>query len=415
MGGGLIQLSAYGSQDIYLTGNPQITFFKSVYYRHTNFSMESVEVAFNGDPDFGQTVTCTIPKNGDLVHQIYLEVTLPQLDQNNTNGLGAAATYVSWVNSIGHALIKTVEIQIGNEVMDRHHGEWMDIYSNLTIPESKRLAFNNMIGRFSGPAVGPHFAESERTFFIPLQFWFCRNLANSIPLVALQHQDIKLKFSFRQLRELIKSDKEISSITSNSAAPTLSASLYVNYIYLDNKERRRFVSSDHEYLIEQVQYDGEESISLNASNFSANLSYSHPIKEIIWTITKEDNYAINYSSTGNDIFNHKPSSSEEFLTANLKFNGINRFNPRKPDYFKLVQPFEHHTYAPGDKYIYVYSFAMKPEENQPSGTCNMSMVDQASLNFTFPSSISASFIKIYAVNYNILRVVSGMSGLAFNN
>jgi len=415
MGGGLIQLSAYGSQDVYLTGNPQITFFKSVYYRHTNFSMESVEVGFNGDPDFGQTVTCTIPKNGDLVHQIYLEVTLPQLDQNNTDGSGNAATYVSWVNSIGHALIKNVEVQIGNEVVDKHYGEWLDIYSNLTVPESKRLAFNNMIGRFAGPAVGPHYAESERTFFIPLQFWFCRNIANAVPIVALQHQDIKLKFVFRQLRELIKSDKEITSITSSSATASLSATLYVNYIYLDNKERRKFVKGDHEYLIEQLQYDGEESISLNASNFSASLSYSHPIKEIIWTITKESNYNINYSSTGNDIFNYRPSIGQEFLTANFKFNGINRFNPRKPDYFKLVQPFEHHTYAPADKYIYVYSFALRPEEHQPSGTCNMSLLDQATIHFTFPSTISNSILRVYAINYNILRIVSGLSGLAFNN
>ena len=419
MGGGIIQLSAYGSQDVYLTGNPQITFFKSVYYRHTNFSMEAVEAAFGGEPDFGRTLSCTLPKSGDLLHKMYLEISVPALKQEGSE-------WATWTNGIAHALIKSIEIQIGGELVDKHYGEWLDIQSELTIPESKRLAFDNMIGKFDGLESGvPHYASAKRTFFVPLRFWFCKSIGDSLPIIALQHQDVKLNVTFRPINELVlfsPRNTETSVLNTDSQPVKLEASLYIDYIYLDINERKKFVQQNHEYLIEQLQYEGQESISINAEKFSTQLNFSHPVKEIIWTITQESNLAINYKD-GNRLLDYTPRKEDdinividdEFITANIKFNGMDRFTPRKPNYFKLVQPFEHHTRVPADKYIYCYSFAIKPEETQPSGSCNMSCLDQATLNLTFPSSIIPSIIKVYAINYNVLRIMSGMSGLAYVN
>jgi len=410
-----MQLSAYGSQDVYLTGNPQITFFKSVYYRHTNFSIEAVENSFGGEPGFGRTVSCTLSKNGDLVHRIYLEVTLPKLDQTISDG-SANSTYVGWVSSIGHALIRSVELQIGSEIVDKHYGEWLEIWSELSISESKRFAYKNMVGKLDAPSAGVQTnATNERTYFIPLPFWFCKRLGSALPLIALQHEDVKLNVSFRNVMDLIKSDVNVLNVTSGSVSPSIQCSVYVDYIYLDSQERRRFTENNHEYLIEQVQYAGEESISLNASKFVSTINFTHPVKELMWTITKDSDLRSNALS-GNNLFNFEPNSNTEFQTAELKFNGVNRFNPRKSKYFRIVQPFEAHSNTP-QNYIYVYSFAASPEDLQPSGTCNMSALDQCNLQLNFPSGVSlpASKIKIYGINYNILRIMSGMSGLAYTN
>ena len=273
-----------------------------------------------------------------------------------------------------------------------------------------------MVGKLDAPASSAKTnGLTAKTLFIPLNFWFCRRLGSALPLIALQHEDVKLNIKFRPILELVRSDKNILEVTSGSVEPTLSCSVFVDYIYLDNEERHRFTNKNHEYLIEQVQYTGEESISLNASRFTSTLNFSHPVKEIMWTICKDSNLEVK-AKDGNNLFNFDPTSGSEFETASLKFNGVNRFNPRKSKYFRIVQPYQSHTSTP-QNYIYVYSFAVNPEELQPSGTCNMSCLDQCTLQLDFPTGVTlpASKIKIYAVNYNILRIISGMSGLAYTN
>ena len=378
MGGGLMQLVAYGAQDIYLSGNPQITFFKVVYRRHTNFSMESIEQTFNGSADFGRKVTCTISRNGDLIHRIYLQAELPSAG-------------VEWA---GHKLIKSVEIEIGGQRIDKHYGDWLHIWNELSQTAGHELGYKAMVK--GSPSDDNNYDASganedmSNIVFVPLQFWFCRNPGLALPLIALQYHEVKINLEFGAAADVLDS----TFTTSGTEDHLKNASLFVDYIYLDTDERRRFAQVSHEYLIEQLQFTGDES-----ANNKIKLNFNHPVKELVW-VEKESEAGVGSYVTSYD-------------TAKLQLNGHERFAPRPAQYFQLVQPYQHHERVPVNSGINVYSFALKPEEHQPSGTCNMSRIDNATLNLTGVNS--ENVVKVFAVNYNVLRVMSGMGGLAYSN
>ena len=398
MGGGLMQLVAYGAQDIYLTGNPQITFFKVVYRRHTNFACESIEQTFNGSVDFNKRVTATISRNGDLIKDMFLEVELPVIN--------TAGEY--WSNGVGNAMIKKAEIEIGGQLIDRHYGEWMDIWTELSVPVGKKtVGYDLMVG--NSDVVDVTNGETKRRLYVPLQFWFCRNPGLALPLIALQYHEVKLNLELRPSSDL--------TIGTATAVNMDSCKLYVDYVYLDTDERRRFAQVSHEYLIEQVQFTGDESLTASASTKNVTLNYNHPVKELIWVhVTNENGSTTNkkwLTYTGTQTTNDF-NQDDSFKTAKLQLNGHDRHTVRNSDYFRLVQNYQHHTNVP-NKHIYSYSFALSPEEHQPSGTCNFSRIDNAVMQFTYEASAAASKIKMFAVNYNVLRIMSGMGGLAYSN
>ena len=271
-----MQLVAYGAQDIYLTGNPQITFFKVVYRRHTNFSMEAIEQTFSGSPDFGRKVYCTISRNGDLIHRVYLQVKLPAVT-------AATGEYHRWVNYVGHALIKNVEIEIGGQRIDKHYGDWLHIWNELSQTAGKQAGYQNMVGNVDAlyRPVGPEMSTPATTLFIPLQFWFCRNPGLALPLIALQYHEVKINLEFRTFAEL-------AGFKANPASGVTldGASLYVDYIYLDTDERRRFAQVSHEYLIEQLQFTGDESV--NQNSVKVKLNFNHPVKELVWVVQLDE-------------------------------------------------------------------------------------------------------------------------------
>ena len=424
MGGGLMQLVAYGAQDIYLTGNPQITFFKVVYRRHTNFAVESIEQTFNGTADFGKRVTATISRNGDLIQQMYLEVETPAI-----NGTTPTFTY-----GFGNALVKQAEIEIGGQLIDRQYGNWMNIWTELTTPEGKRAGYDDMVGNKAtgGSQTGSIDASSAARFYVPLQFWFNRNPGLALPLIALQYHEVKLNLELRPVSELINCSANDTTTTSG-----LGCKLYVDYIYLDTDERRRFAQVSHEYLIEQVQFTGAESIAAAATTKNVTLNFNHPVKELVWVHTNTANATASLT-TGNRWFNYAGCTStsddvDSFTSALLQLNGHDRFSVRYADYFRKVQNYEHHCRVPRvgreidgadnarQQYIYTYSFALSPEEHQPSGTCNFSRIDNAVLQLkygaesTFKAQDQNMNLYVYAVNYNVLRIMSGMGGLAYSN
>jgi hypothetical protein len=384
MGGGLMQLVAYGAQDIYLTGNPQITFFKVVYRRHTNFSMESIEQTFNGTAGLGKRVTATISRNGDLVNGMWLEV---------QTTIGTAVTDYGF----GNALVKTAELEIGGQLIDKHYGEWMNIWGELSTPAGKLAGYDLMVGNISG---GTGLTVTTHQLDVPLQFWFCRNPGLALPLIALQYHEVKLVLELRTETEL----------TLNNATSTValdSFKLWVDYVYLDTDERRRFAQISHEYLIEQVQFTGDESTTATASK-KINLNFNHPCKELVWVLKATADPAVDFNNS--------------FTTAKLQLNGHDRFAERRVEYFLNVQNYKHHTrvprYSAGTgaanlQKIYTYSFALQPEEHQPSGTCNFSRIDNAVL--TLNTVDVTGVCKVFAVNYNVLRIMSGMGGLAYSN
>ena len=371
-----MQLVAYGAQDIYLTGNPQITFFKVVYRRHTNFSMEAIEQTWNGNSTTaGGRCTATISRNGDLVHRMYLQLK------------GSAASSTQGTANPTSAGITDIEIEIGGQKIDKHTGQWMETWAELTEPNPTKAEGTGVLITTAGTNFqamsgmgGVSNSSADLTgkyLYVPLQFWFCRNPGLALPLIALQYHEVKVILSHDFTLPL-------TSVAENK--------LFCDYIYLDTDERRRFAQVSHEYLIEQVQEQ-------TWSTTSTELNFNHPVKELIWVGDMTTGALAAVGSSTN--------------TFQLKLNGHDRFSARPYTYFTRTQVWQHHTGCGGVNTadsIAVYSFALKPEEHQPSGTCNFSRIDNAQL-----VSASTTTDTVYAVNYNVLRIMSGMGGLAYSN
>jgi len=539
MGGGLMQLVAYGAQDVYLTGNPQITFFKVVYRRHTNFAIECIEQTFNGTADFGRTVTCNIARNGDLITKMYLKIELDSTDEGHK---------YNFVENLGNVVVEQAKVEIGGSKIDEQYGDWLNIWNELTGSISQKRGYNKMIG--NDPELRKLSTNKHAySMYVPLQFWFCRNNGLALPLIALQYHDVRVTFKFKDARECVNSHQSRNDIRFKDAT------LLIDYVYLDSEERKRFAQASHEYLIEQLQYTGEESVNTQSDRFR--LNFNHPCKalywalklgkytsghkvvsvnddgdvdierfaKVVWMATRsgvqaggeevqvdgddvegagrakelstglrelakkinaqfvfDENVApgaakvnapaklanvvlLKNECTSRDVSlwnadaiieglskvaggknnqklvdNHSlehrqhsnyglyvDGSENPVVEGKLQLNGHDRFSTRSGNYFNYVQPYEHWSNTPADG-VNCYSFALNPEEHQPSGSCNMSRIDNATLllklgerngpsNSNFGSEWLGddSVIQIYTVNYNVLRIMSGMGGLAYSN
>jgi len=442
-----MQLVAYGAQDIYLTGNPQITYFKVIYRRHTNFSIESIKQIFSGisASGVGGKVIANISRNGDLLYKTYLVL--------NGNGTKLKPGKIS--SNYGHNVIDYVEVEIGGHTIDKHYGHFMETWSELTEPNpTKNVAHLDTIhfskyklanypygGGTSGSIKTNYFtkfqamacagginASMERhgdgilvsaTFIthnlhIPLRFWFCKDPGLALPLISLQYHEVNIIVNF------------------SAALQSTSQHLWCDYIYLDIDERRRFAQVSHEYLIEQVQLN---TFTQQKGESTYNLNFNHPVKELIWVYLEKDWNKTKNSITYNSLCSYASieiSGDLDSPNMTLKLNGHDRFEKRPVSYFTRAQTYQYHTGTGLDSYlttestseldetidtIAVYSFCLKPEEHQPSGTCNFSRIDSSQLitDDTIGNSNSEGNIQIYAINYNILRIMSGMGGLAYSN
>ena len=416
MAGGLMQLVAYGAQDGYLTGNPEVTFFQAKYKRHTNFAMENIEQTVNGTAADSGRVSVTVARNGDLVGDMYVEL--------KVKSSGVTSANAAWV---AERAINNVELSIGGQRIDKQYQKWWRLYSELYLDESKKATYGKMSSGVSG-----------KTVYLPLYFFFNRNPGLYLPLIALQYHEVRLDFDL--------------SANFDEWLDTSTFKVWANYIYLDTEERRRFAQKGHEYLIEQVQHTGADTV--DASNTKqVRLSYNHPVKELVWCFsnTQTQNSMWNFttaSTDGNvkmqvapaigagsnvlvststygapqlglgDIIGGDAIFTEDSVgpltNFKLVLNGQDRFKEQKGKYFNQVQSFQHHTGSPYPG-IYSYSFALKPEEHQPTGTCNFSRIDNAQVAVTMGAANNATTMHMFATNYNVLRIQSGMGGLAFSN
>jgi len=404
MGAGtLVELIARGVQDTYIIGNPQFSFFKSVYKRHTNFAIEPIKQIFTESPDFGKRVICIIDKKADMLSDIMLELELPALK-----------TYVSWTNSIGYYIIDWVELQFGGEPIDRISGGLLDIFMDITTPSGKKQPLYQMIGKYS--TFNNNTQTEALKLLIPLPFWFCRSIEKALPLISMQYTDIKIVFQFK---EFDKCWYKVSNGATPDYTPSITkANLICNFIYLDVFERTKFAKEENqEYLIEQFQILNEQQLAQNIINANVRLFFNHNIKELLWTYRTDiatinndyNNYAniTNYATT-NEL------SITPFHEMNLRFNGNDRFEKLAETFFRLYQPYKHHS-SGTNNFIYMYSFALEPESIQPSGTCNFSKLDNVVLNLECTANIPSGIINVYGINYNILRIKNGMSGLMFSS
>ena len=435
MGGGLLQLVAYGAQDAYITGNPHITFWKVLFKRHTNFAVEAFRVNFTGMPTYGQRVVAIVNRNADLIWKTYVEVTLPATD---------ASAAVKWTGGaqrrLGYLLLKQIEVEIGGQIIDRHYGEWLYLWETLTADFDTSIKLDSMVGgQYNSLDTSAVSCQGRPdVLYVPLQFWFNRNPGLALPLIALQYHEVRFNITLEDSINLVEGAAATGASLAAAAAalPALKdMALYIDYVYLDVEERRRFAQASHEYLIEQLQYSGQQTITTGSGRID--LTLNHPVKELIW-VFQDARYTDCSLPTGlkftapfyyNDIVNR----------GRIQLNGQDRFDERYGDYFWKVQPYQHHTGGGFNRFIgetavipktanpiNMYSFAISPEEHQPSGTCNFSRIDTATLVYdsvianppvvgSYPSKSYPYNFRMYAVNYNIFRIMSGMGGLAYSN
>jgi hypothetical protein len=341
-GGGLLQLVAMGKQDVFLTGNPQVTWFKMVYRRYTNFSTESSIIQFDNQADFGRRLTTLIPRKGDLLGPMWLEIQLPAIYDSVTGNP------VSYTNAIGHALIQEISLEIGEQEIDKQTGEWMEIWSNHTITQDKLQGWNNMIGKTTGASQGNSPSEAVNMYgplylYVPLRFWFCKNPGLALPLIALQYHPVRINITLRPLQSLfVLNTGVVPCDTTVRAASITSMTMYGDFVHLDIEERRRFVANSHEYLIEQVQYTPSQSIDQTASTVQIPMEFNHPLKELFWVVQREAavnvNQPFNYTNLTVGETSTQVGYQNLINTALLRLDGYDRFDIRNADYFRLVQP-----------------------------------------------------------------------------
>lgn len=434
MTGGLLQLACYGAQDIYLTGNAQITFFTAVYRRHTNFAIQNIRQLFYGNADFGQKVYCQVDRIGDLINQIFLRIRLPSLvPYNYTDKNGDLVEYY-WVNAVGHAIIKIIEIEIGGVIVDRQYGLWMEIWSELTVPLNKRAGFYSMIGKSDNPINLDN--NGELDLFVPLYFWFCRNIGLSLPLISIQSQEVRFNVTFRKYEELIVSSNGLPINTDNRPLEIIETYLEIDYIFLEDDERKIFAKNNHQYLIEQVQVyavgltsNGLRQDPTNPAkmeripdlNQNITLDFNHPIKELFWVL-QNTTVLSTYPYGGNEWFNFSTTSykngvvngTDPMLQCKILLEGQELFELKPAKYFRTVIPYQRHTNVPNN-FIYVYSFSTNPEDFQPSGTCNFSRVDSQVIYMEISDKLIDPIITVFGTNYNILNIAGGMAGVEYSN
>jgi hypothetical protein len=397
MAGALMQLVAMGAQNQFLNGGPTdsdspVTFFQVLYAKHTNFAVESVEQTLDGSTALGQRVTCNVSRTGDLINNVWIDASLNCSDP---------------VNRVGFALLKNVSLTIGGQTIDKQSGRWMYLWSELTHTNDQKSYLDLLVGE-KGPN-GSHSGTNDNAgLMIPLQFSFCRNPGLALPLVALQYHEVKFEIDIASQ----------SDVAQDGNATLNSMKVWVDYVFLDVPERSRFASTSHEYLIETVQTQ-VGNISAGSSN-NVRLNFNHPVKELVWVGTQStsagDKFTNFIDSSGTRVPN---VTADQLSEMTIRLNGQDRFLPRDHRYFQAIQPHAHHTGVP-DLGINSYSFALKPEEHQPSGTCNFSRIDNAELVVTTPTASETAGgkynqIHIFALAYNVLRITSGMGGLAYSN
>ena len=446
MAGGLMQLVAYGAQDVYLTGQPKVTFFQAVYKRHTNFAMENIQQTVNGTPSNSGRVSVTIARNGDLVGDMYIRLQPTQAAASNLTSTNVNID----MNWVAERSIADIELTIGGQRIDKHYQAWWRLYAELFLGESDKINYGRLT---SSPVPFPD-STNPNSVYLPLLFFFNRNPGLYLPLIALQYHEVRMDFDLT------------AYFSSYFGASSPVFEVWANYVYLDTEERRRFAQKGHEYLIEQVQHTGGDSITLatnspstgSATAQTIRLSFNHPVKELIWcyqnTVSTATNSMWNFSSAAANVqvtcnawstisqgalphtvgcpriaatstaswieegsSNAIASSNVEvgpLSTFKLVLNGQDRFKEQSGKYFNQYQPYVYHTGVPYPG-IYAYSFALQPEEHQPTGTCNFSRIDNAQVALNIKGCASTPLQRMFAVNYNILRIQSGMGGLAFSN
>lgn len=456
MPGGLMQLIAVGNQDQFLTISPEFSFFKQVYKRHTNFAMESVKQTFLTKPVLdttGGTYYCRLGRVADMVNQIYLCFSLPDIYSNESYRF-------QWVKNIGQYMIDEYSVRVDAQTLDMGYGEWMDIWNELSLPVSKKGAYDKMVGNTSDmisptasttrtiiqnnriyystypSATATQPSIKGRSFFLPLPFWFTRNPAAALPLVALQYQIVEVAIKLRSINELytlydategvhisplewkrrypsdnVNIGRFLSFAGNDKTSIDIEGYLECNYIFLDDAERRQIAGNSMDLLVERL-YRSETGGIIKQG--TVDLIIANPIKEIIFVTRRSDAYK--YNSWGNFTMSVPEDGNASILkTAKILWNGVDRFEEKPAEYFNLLQPYQHHSNI-ARQGIYPYSFALNPEDWQPSGSFNASTVNKIQLYVTTNDTVNREYtVVVYSVYYNVFRLLGGNAAMVFTS
>jgi len=420
MTSGLIQLVSNAESTKFLTGNPQITFFKTVYKKYSNFYITTIEQSINGKTFFGSSVNSILNKSGDLLKNIYLEILLPDLNKPES------ASWFGYTNNIGCNLIKSVTFKINDQIIDKIYGDSIDIYNNIIDNDISDMVLEYE-SDYSIRNTQNTIPKAKRHCYINLPFWFSRNTGLALPLIALNNSDINIDIEFGDLNKVIKIDNynkldEISVKTDSE----FDCKLWTECIYLDEVEKKIFSTKAHEYLIEQLQYNGDNIITKFDKKKEVFLNFRHPIKELIWVISVDNtNIDTNLNHDYNNITRYTSYYSDykdTFETVTIKLNSMTFLEDKSPNYFRILQSNLYHKNR-RNKHIYSYSFSLNPEEFQPSGALNFSDLNTSLFTFNFTDNNNNSIvdsgcatngvIKVFAYNYNILKIASGQVSLSY--
>jgi hypothetical protein len=452
MPGGLLQLVAYGAQNIYLNGNPSLSFFKKIYKTHTNFSTESMRLNFNRNMlnvTEKTNLICKIDRNADMLQNMYFVFTVPNIPKRENEKF-------KFINNLGEAIIDNYYITIGGNIIDKQYGEWLHVWNELSLSSNKLYGYSRLIGNvtdiYAPDDYSLKYKENEiqifeRKIYVPLLFWFNKMPGLALPLISLQYHHIEIHIELRPLIDIFTIGlSKKGQMPSTTNKPTVvdcnkyfnitNNSIYIdpyletNYIFLDTTERTYFAKRSQEYLIEQVKritYNG-----LN-TNTMIDLDIHNPVKEFIWTIGRNDRNLENKWFDFTDWETVKTSISRKPMWTDTKkytesevngeimkntkflFNGLDRMEVKDSYYFNIIQPFQHHTYTPKTG-IYVYSFSLNPENFQPSGSCNMSAINKVQMYIECINTMTDSYkydLTLYSINYNFLKIHSGLGGVVF--
>jgi hypothetical protein len=387
----ILQLQSVGIQDIYLTKDPQINIFKYVYYRYVNFATDIVRLTLTDVATFNKRCSCVIPKRGHLLSKLYLHIKLPPLEK--TSG-----TYLSWVETIGYAIFsEPIELEIGGVVVDRLYPQFLDIWDDLS-NANKQAGRNFMLNKSDYYITNFTNATRPYDLIIPLEFWFTKQYNSALPLLSMYNQDIRINFKFKDFYQVINYDGD----TLPSVASIIDSHVYAEYVFLDDTIVEQFQRQKHMYIIEQVQYNGDEIIPSNTTVYNTSLKYNHPVKELVFACAET------LAVDNNNYFTYSNIDTEASLIseAALLLDGKQRFEFLPEFYYRAIFPDCVHSNIPM-KYIYSIPFSLRPEDNQPTGSINMSRFNDVTLSLKLPSGNRDCFLYVYAINYNILTIENG--------
>ena len=422
--GGKLQLAFKGPQDAYLSGRPQMTYFKAIYKRYTNYAKECIWIPFDGNPKQGGKSTAILERQGDLVQEAFITADIAVVATDLTGSIDATIS-----NNLAYAaerIIESVDLYIGQQLIDKHYQRWWRIFSELNHDDAKKAQYSKMT---TPDSVGTN------KIYLPLNFFFNRNPGLALPLISLGNQQVRIVCNWNN-------DEGVwTGVTSTPQVVDSSIKFWANYVFLDQEERNVMTERDQSYLIDQVQFSGSETITATSPAGTVQripLNFKHPVKELVWCFPNDTQSQKQYNFTKksvnvNEVITN--GQSEPHLSGGTVrlFNGeimsetadgplssmyieINKSKVAEEQggkYYNSVQSQQHHTGCPIPG-LYSYSFALRPESIKPTGSCNFSRIQDAAC-FVRTKNATNTLMELYATNFNVLDIKKGFASLAFSS